>query len=114
MKTFIKPVCSKQKSTAISKCRQAEMMLEHIHSDLQAAPRKQYVGLAVQMYQSHAPLAPTLRHGASGKNLDGRREAGEQCGLPGSRAGSPHTRPATSLTRPQCTGARRQVGQTPQ
>lgn len=72
MKTFIKPVCSKQKSTAISKlgfhmCRQAELTLEHVHSDLRTAPRKQYMALAVRMYQSPTPLAPTLRHGASGR-----------------------------------------------
>lgn len=115
MKTFIKPVCSKQKSTAISKCRQTELMLEHVHSDLQAAPRKQYVALAVQMYQSPTPLAPTLRHGAAGEEFRLKvRGCRAVCGLPGSRAGSPHTRPATSFTRPQCTEVRHQVGQTPQ
>lgn len=119
MKTFIKPVCSKQKSTAISKLgfhmyRQAELTLEHVHSDLRAAPRKQYMALAVRMYQSPTPLARPSDMGPREEFRLKAQGCRAVCGLPGSGAGSPHTRPAACLTRPQCTGARHQVGLMPQ
>lgn len=129
MKNFIKPVHSESvQAEVISKlgfylCGQAELMREHVHSDLWVAPKEtvqygmvQYMALVVTMHWSSTPLAPALRHVAAGEEL--RLEA-RGCRV--SDAWSPWQQsrqppcPARHLfTHPQCTGARHQAGQMPQ
>lgn len=74
MKIFIKSVCSKQKFTSISKlgfhmCRQAKLMIEHLHSDPRAAPKETVCGPGCPHVSEPHPLALALKHGALGKEL---------------------------------------------